>query len=258
MKKLLFLLPLLAIISCDRTDPDNPYDAQFNSNGCLECDNYTAGESFIVGGVSYEVADRTILETAIADGDDLTRYCTSRIGDMSYLFQGSGIPMGGSFNQDISSWDVSNVTNMQGMFSQAESFNQDIGNWDVSNVTDMSTMFNGVQAFNQDIGGWNVSNVTNMSEMFRASYFNQDISNWDVSNVTNMWLMFVYTYDFNQNISSWDVSSVTNMNSMFAEAATFNQDLTQWCVSNFTSMPANFSTNSGLTASNHPVWGTCP
>jgi len=48
------------------------------------------------------------------------------------------------------------------------------------------------------------------------------------------------------------------MNSMFAEAATFNQDLTQWCVSNFTSMPANFSTNSGLTASNHPVWGTCP
>ena len=83
MKKLLYILPLLGIISC--TNSDNPYKAKFNNSGCLECDNYTAGESFIVGGVRYEVADRAILETAIADGDDLTRYCTSRIGNMSGL-----------------------------------------------------------------------------------------------------------------------------------------------------------------------------
>ena len=36
------------------------------------------------------------------------------------------------FNQDISNWDVSNVTNMSFMFADAISFNQDIGNWDVS------------------------------------------------------------------------------------------------------------------------------
>ena len=84
MKKLLFLLPLLAIISC--TDADYPNRAKFNNSGCLVCDNYLAGESFIVGGVRYVVADTTILKTAIADGDDLTRYCTSRIGDMNRLF----------------------------------------------------------------------------------------------------------------------------------------------------------------------------
>jgi surface protein len=39
------------------------------------------------------------------------------------------------FNQDISSWDVRNVTKMNFMFSSAVSFNQDISNWDVSNVT---------------------------------------------------------------------------------------------------------------------------
>jgi surface protein len=38
-----------------------------------------------------------------------------------------------SFNQDISSWDVSSVTDMGFMFYQASSFNQDISNWCVSN-----------------------------------------------------------------------------------------------------------------------------
>ena len=54
MKKLLFLLPLLALISC--SDPDNPNRAKFNNSGCLECDNYLAGESFVVSGVRYEVS----------------------------------------------------------------------------------------------------------------------------------------------------------------------------------------------------------
>ena len=57
MKKLLFLLPLLAIISCDQTDNDNSGDAQYNGSGCLECDNYTAGQSFLLDGIRYEVAD---------------------------------------------------------------------------------------------------------------------------------------------------------------------------------------------------------
>ena len=65
-----------------------------------------------------------------------------------------------SFNQPIGNWDVSNVTDMSGMFPC--SFNQPIGNWDVSNVTDMSGMFSSCRNFNQPIGNWDVSNVTNM------------------------------------------------------------------------------------------------
>ena len=111
MKKLLFLFSLLTIISCDRTDTENSGDAQFNSRGCLECDNYTAGESFILDGIRYEVADFGMLITAIVSSDSLTNFCTSKIVDMRGLF--SALTPGNTFNQNISSWDVSNVTDMR-------------------------------------------------------------------------------------------------------------------------------------------------
>tara|TARA_B110000046_G_scaffold28100_1_gene28965 strand:- start:45 stop:335 length:291 start_codon:yes stop_codon:yes gene_type:complete len=72
-----------------------------------------------------------------------------------------------SFNQDIGSWDVSNVTNMSSMFASARAFNQDISSWNVSNVTNMYWMFNAATSFNQDISSWNVSNVTQCTEFSR-------------------------------------------------------------------------------------------
>lgn len=95
------------------------------------------------------------------------------------------------FNEPIDSWNVSNVTNMQGMFSGAKSFNQPIGSWDVSNVTNMNNMFNIAISFNQPIGDWDVSKVTDMYRMFyNAINFNQDIASWNVSSVRNMHDMF--------------------------------------------------------------------
>jgi surface protein len=43
-----------------------------------------------------------------------------------------------SFNQDLSAWDVSNVTNMYEMFENASSFNQNLSTWNVENVSDCS------------------------------------------------------------------------------------------------------------------------
>ncbi len=54
---------------------------------------------------------------------------------MSWMFIDS------TFNQDISSWNVSNVTYMSWIFYGSK-FNQNISSWDVSNVVDMSLMFN--------------------------------------------------------------------------------------------------------------------
>ena len=42
--------------------------------------------------------------------------------------------MRSKFDQDISNWNVSNVTNMSGMFSDSK-FDRDISNWDLSSLT---------------------------------------------------------------------------------------------------------------------------
>ena len=52
------------------------------------------------------------------------------------------LPMLKIFNEDISSWDVLNVTEMIAMFLGAKSFNQDLRNWNVSNVKNFNGIFN--------------------------------------------------------------------------------------------------------------------
>ena len=101
-----------------------------------------------------------------------------------------------------------------------------IGEWDVSRVTDMNGIFYEKYSFNTDISKWDVSSVTNMQSVFsNAKSFNANISKWDVSSVTNMQSMFYYAKSFNANISEWDVSSVTNMDQMFNGATSFSRKL---------------------------------
>ncbi len=146
-----------------------------------------------------------------------------------------------SFNGDISPWNVSKVTDMSSMFLHAKAFNGDIADWDVSSVTNMSGMFANATSFNSDLSPWNVSGVTGMSGMFSdADSFNGDISPWNVSKVTDMSSMFLHAKAFNGDIADWDVSGVTGMSAMFADADSFNGDISPWDVSGVTDMYGMF------------------
>jgi len=174
---------------------------------------------------------------ATATYGHISTWNVSNVTDMEDLFKGRE-----NWNDDISHWDVSNVTNMHDMFYGAKSFNQPLDTWDVSKVTDMSYMLRNCFEFNQPLNSWDVSNVRNMTNMFANAWvFNQDLSSWTVSGVTNMQRMFSAATVFNQSINTWDVSSVTNISHMFSEANAFNQPLDNWDVSNVTVMNHMFS-----------------
>jgi surface protein len=63
---------------------------------------------------------------------------------------------------------------MKQMFSFALVFNQNISTWNVSNVTNMSGMFRSplqwiTDGFNQNLSSWSVTNVTNCTQFsYRA------------------------------------------------------------------------------------------
>ena len=122
---------------------------------------------------------------------DLNDIDVSEIEDMSYLFNAEEYKEFRHFNGDISLWNVSNVTNMLGMFNYCIEFNCDISEWDVSNVTNMKCMFYWCKNFNCDISGWDVSKVKDMYCMFwGCEKFNFDLSQWDVSKVKDMYHAF--------------------------------------------------------------------
>jgi len=58
---------------------------------------------------------------------------------------------------------------MYGMFANATLFNQNISSWNIANVTTMNRMFYRT-SFNQNISGWNVSNVLNHSNIFQNAH----------------------------------------------------------------------------------------
>ena len=269
-------------------DDDNPVYLAENGVTIKAKEWALVGEIGVVNGIGYTIVDTQTLENMISNDEDVTRVCTSRIIDMSNMFNGDTYfnqPIGNwdvsnvttmqsmfscgygfvIFNQDISYWDVSSVTDMKYMFMCADlqqegyshPFNQPIGDWDVSNVTEMQYMFGNATSFNQPIGNWNVSNVTNMGLMFfQAEAFNQPIGDWDVSNVTAISGMFSQAEAFNQPLDNWDVSSVTDMREMFRSTESFNQDISSWSVDNVTDC-LDFSTDAPLTEANTPNFTNC-
>jgi len=95
------------------------------------------------------------------------------VTNMEWMFYGAqafnkpinttlNVTMNGS---TYTAWDVSSVTDMNGMFSNS-AFNQSINDWDVSNVNDFTHMFDTNNAFYQTIQVWAVDTNANTTNMF--------------------------------------------------------------------------------------------
>ena len=151
----------------------------------------------------------------------------------------------------ITNWDVSDVTDMRGLFEGLESFNQQL-DWATSNVTTMSLMFRGCRSFNQLLK-WDTSKVEYMGATFEGcSSFNQ-LLEWDTRNVTTVRAAFRGCSSLNQQLG-WDTSKVTDMSTTFEGCSSLNKPLS-WKTGNVTDMSAMFK---GCSSFNKPLkWDTC-
>ena len=112
-------------------------------------------------------------------------------------------------------WNTSTITNMGSAFSDTENFNQNIGSWDVSNVVFAGGLFNNATAFNNggsdSIKNWNTGKMTAMNAIFQnAVKFNQPIGSWNVSKAELMSEMFNGARAFNQSLANWRLDSLVS------------------------------------------------
>lgn len=119
------------------------------------------------------------------------------------------------FEEGIDTPNLSQCTDLSGMFTGCESFNHPLGSWNVSQVTLMTGMFAGCRSFNQPLEKWDVSKVTGMSDMFTdCTAFNQPLAQWDVANVKDMSRMFYGCSSFNQSLEAWNINPLAHSEGM--------------------------------------------
>ena len=147
--------------------------------------------------------------------------------------------------------NLSEVTSLNFMFSNATLANPDTSAWDTSNIIRMKSMFSGAAAAmpvttrNGDI--WNTSNVLIMESLFRnATNADPDVKDWDTSAVTNMKRMFNGASGASPDTRFWDTSEVTDMSYMFGSTFGYDPvqtlpDITNWDISKVITMQGMFS-----------------
>ena len=199
---------------------------------------------------------------------DISGWNVSSVTTMFAMFENAHFNNGGV---DPLTWNTRSLSNTSWLFADS-SFNQDIGSWNVSNVTTMFRMFATNKYYtnaDQPLTWSTLSGsgkITSMEQMFSSQSLNSSSSdastfnnggevlwpNADLSTVTTMYEMFYGATVFNQDISTWNVSGLTNMGglhpgaaSMFSGATKFDQNIGPWNIPNTASI-VNMFKDSGV------------
>lgn len=147
------------------------------------------------------------------------------------------------FDQNVSSFDTSNVVDLAFMFQGASSFTNGGADllWNVERVTDMRSLFEGTR-FAGDLSAWNTAKVGSFARMFANNLALEDpkISNWNTANATDMWGLFDGCVNFRGDVSNWDTSKVADMAAMFRGASTWTSNINGWNTASCTDMSHMF------------------
>ena len=172
-------------------------------------------------------------------GPNIQQWCTSNIRDFGQLFE-----LQPTFDEDISSWDVSQATDMRNMFLNATSFRQNLCPWGdrLESFIAMDNMFtntsctaadnvNGRPQFSALSGQavdfcmpCELSCFTRHQELVDAvrSYMYEQTHELDMSKTS-----VARTYGHPMN--DWCVDNVKDFSGVFAEYADFNENIGASC-----------------------------
>ena len=183
---------------------------------------------------------------------DLSSFDISKVTNMGYMFYNISNPT----TLDLSNFDTSQVTDMESMFARMSSLmTLDLSNFDTSQVRSMRSMFSAMYNLaTLNISHFDTSKVTDMAGMFYSvSTLNTlNLSNFDSSKVTDMNHMFYNMSNLTTiNLSSFDTSKVTNMGYIFAGVSSLTTlNLISFDTSQVTNMGYMFSAMFSLTTLN--------
>ena len=200
MKKYSLLFIILFIVSCSDNDDIElkPFYVAENGVTIKARDWVTVGTTGEIDGVTYIAVDNDLLKKMVENNEDYSKIVTTLLnGKTSEVFN----PFTFNSSIDITTWDVSNITHLWGIFEYATNFNQDLNNWDTSNFINMNGSFIGTKNFNPKIDKWDVSKANAMYFTFGNSEgFKGDLSGWDVGEVTEC-TSFAFSSNFTK--SNW-------------------------------------------------------
>ena len=176
--------------------------------------NFKYWDTSSVESLWYTFGECTNLATVSA----LSGWDVSNVTDMAGLFHGTAITSVSA----LSGWDVSNVTDMGWMFAYCDKLSSvsSLSNWTTSALTDLECSFIGCDALTtvSDLNSWDVEHVTTVKNMFNNcdALTTADLSNWKTTSLTDMHGTFAYcplltTLD----LSGWNTSKVTDRENMF-------------------------------------------
>lgn len=227
------------------TSYDETWNADVGNTGSIKC--YRTGTVItMAGNGSGKIA-------ANADSARLFSYNISSVSQTNYLFTKVTAING------LDLIDTSNVTTLQGAFAYCLLLTTlDLSSWDVSNVTNLRMTFGanaqigemGLTSIN--VSSWDTSKVTTMRAMCQccSALTTLDVSKWDTSSNTDMSYAFYKCSALTiLDVSKWDTSEVTTMQQTFARCTSLTAlDVSNWDVSKVTTMRSMFSTSDyGLT-----------
>ena len=139
---------------------------------------------------------------------------------------------------------------MSEVFKDKVNFNEDLSNWEMGQVTDMQSMFEGATSFDGNLtynGGyvWNVDSVVNMANAFKdaIAFTGKGLETWNANfqNVNDTSGMFNGATSFTDltKVYHWNINNVLDADTMFDNSGV-DSSLTL-CVSN-TWTPAWYAT----------------